>query len=94
MYPGKELFILTPLFFLYTLSCLKKWSSTNVLKRRLPDTVSAVRRSFVTKLDHYLWVPVCDLVESFWVRCEGRALLWCRDLENDQGTETEVVGVC
>ena len=29
----------------------------------------------------------------FWVNCEGRALVWCRDLETDQETEAEVAGV-
>ena len=32
-------------------------------------------------------------VKSLWVKCEGRALVWCGNLETDQGIEAEVVGV-
>ena len=34
-----------------------------------------------------------DQVESLWVKCEGRALVWCGKLETDQGIEAEVAGV-
>ena len=34
-----------------------------------------------------------DQVESLWVKREGHALVWCRNLETDQGTEAEVAGV-
>ena len=34
-----------------------------------------------------------DQVESLWVKCEGRALVWCGNLETDQGIEAEVAGV-
>ena len=30
--------------------------------------------------------------ESLWVECEGRALVWCGNLETDQGIEAEVAG--
>ena len=34
-----------------------------------------------------------DQVESLWVRCDGGVLVWFGNLEADQGTEAEVVGV-
>ena len=34
-----------------------------------------------------------DQVESLWVKREGRALVWCGNLETDQRIEAEVAGV-
>ena len=34
-----------------------------------------------------------DQVESLWVKCEGCALVWCRNLETDEGIKAGVAGV-